>query len=43
MPNLPFQMMEEEVIGNSCDNTLFGDDKNCQGKDEYHSLLTQLG
>ena len=30
-----FQMTEEEVFGNSCDNTLFGDDKNCQGKDEY--------
>ena len=33
-----FQMMEEEVIGNSRDYTLFGDDKNCQWKDEYHFL-----
>ena len=32
-----FQIMKE-VIGNSCDNTLFGDDKNDQGKDEYHIL-----
>ena len=32
-----FQMMKK-VIGNSCNNTLFGDDKNYQGKDKYHFL-----